>query len=88
MEPAVLSVTRVRVLTAKTPTQKFAVSKEGREETHSIKRSAILSDKQRMAHKSVRIPRCILHKERNHSHEDHVAVRGFHSWHHFNLASF
>ena len=28
---------------------------------------------------------CILHKRRNHSHEDHVADRGGRSWHHSNL---
>ena len=30
-------------------------------------------------------PRCILYKGRNHSHEDHVADGGFHSWHQYNL---
>ena len=30
--------------------------------------------------------RCGLHRGRNHSHEDHVVDREFHSWHHLNLA--
>ena len=29
--------------------------------------------------------RCIFYKGRDHSHEDHVADGGFHSWHQYNL---
>ena len=55
VELAMPCVTRVRIPTAKAPTQKVAVSKEG-EGTRSIERRATLSDKKRKANKSVRIP--------------------------------
>ena len=66
----------------KTPTQKVAVSKN-RVETSSIERRATFSDKKRRANKSVRVQKVsFFHKTRIQSHEDHVAGRGFHSWHH------
>ena len=56
--------------------------KRRRTETSSIERRATLSLTNRERQIQVfESPRCILYKGRNHSHEDHVADGGFHSWH-------
>ena len=56
-----------------------------REATLSIERRATLFDNRDKQMGAFESERCILHKGPNHSHEDCVADRGSHSWHHYKL---
>ena len=77
VKPGVPCVIQVRIPIAKAPTQKNAVSKEGGRRLLSNERRATSSDNKRKAKRSVRIQKAFLHQGRDHSHEDHVADRGF-----------
>ena len=76
-------VTRIRTSSSKT--QKVAVSKDDGWRPLAL-REGPLSHEEDTQIKALESQRCILLKERNHSHEDHVGDREFCSWHHFNMA--
>ena len=76
MEPAMPCATQVRIPIAKTATQKDVVSKKARDPKHCAN-----SDIKREANESARVPKVYASQRRNHSHQDHVADRRFHSWH-------
>ena len=73
--------TQVRIPTAKTPTKEVAVSKEGGTRSQALREGRHSLTEGEWQTKTFEFQRCMLHRGRNHSHEDHVAARGFHSWH-------
>ena len=83
MEPAIPCATQVRIPTVKAPTQKVAASKEGRERPSTLSEGRPSLTKREGQLEELESRRCILHRGRDHSHEDHIADRGFHSWHHY-----
>ena len=85
VEPAVQCFTRVCIPTATTPTQKVAVSKAVGRRPLALSEERLSLTKRERQIEAFESQRCILHKERNHWHEDHAADRGFHSRHHCNL---
>ena len=79
------SLTKVRTHTANAPTQKVAVSEECGRRPPALSKGRLSLIKTERQIKTFESERCILHKGRKHSHEDRVADRGFHWWHHYNL---
>ena len=85
VETAMPRVTRVRIPTARRPRQNVAMSKESGRRPQALSEERLsLTDRERQ-NTAFESQRCTLHKERNLAHEDHVADRRFHSWHHYNL---
>ena len=77
---------RELISTAKTPTQKVAVSHVGGRRPLALSEKALsLTDRERKT-EAFEFQRCNLHEGRNRVHDDHVADRGVHSWLHCNLA--
>ena len=73
--------TQARTSTAKIPMPKVAVSKDGGKRPLSLSEGRLSLTIREKQTKTFEFQRCMLHRGRNHSHEDHVAARGFHSWH-------
>ena len=80
-------VTRHRMPAAKTQTQQVAAPLVGEERPLALSegRLSLSLPRRERQIKAFESKRCILHKGRNHSHEDFVADQGFHSWHPSNL---
>ena len=87
VERAMPYVKQIRIPTANAPTQKVAVSNKGARRPVALSEGRPSLTRRRISRQlaAFESQRCILHKVRDHSHEDHVADRGFHSWHHRNL---
>ena len=67
---------QVHISTAKAPTQKVAVSNRGGE-LSAWSEGRLSHNKKIKANKSVRVPKVLSTKERNHSLQDHVVDRGY-----------
>ena len=78
-------VTQVRIPTVMARMQEVAVSKEGGGGVLALSERRPSLTKRKRKIEPYESQRSILHKGRDHSHEDHVADRGFHSLHLYNL---
>ena len=70
---------------ASLPTQKVALSKVDGGKPSALSEGRLSVTKREWQVRAFESQTCILHQGRNQPHDDHVADREFHSWHHYNL---